>query len=348
MFLSNDQTPKCYCKKIICKTIYFCWVELLGVLLSSFLFLPVIYCLLQGKGAVESGLLNWETNGNFFDIFRGFLIGNPANSRDISLYCGIFMLCILFSFFLDKNVKIYEKRALGIYILFALLNCFIVPLEKIWNGFRRVDSYFYRYSYLMIFVLLFVAMYYLNYYSMNKKIYIISSSIIFFLFCFTNLLCRYENKRFVITLFFIILYCIIFATMNYQNNQRILSSLMLLVILSEVTLNGFFIFTGLYCNRADNYVEYVSNENRLIDSIRNYDPSNYRMEVTEKRSNAANLNENMSYGYWGVSHYSSAFDSNVATFYQKMGYVSNMMSQFYLQIVSWVLNILFLKKSIKV
>ena len=39
---------------------------MLGVLLSSALFLPNIYQLLQGKGGIKEDILKWKINGNIF------------------------------------------------------------------------------------------------------------------------------------------------------------------------------------------------------------------------------------------------------------------------------------------
>ena len=87
-------------KSVLRKGTKLCTIEILGVMLSGVLFLPVVYGLLQGKGVTEGSIFEWVTNGRVLDIIRGFTIGNNVNTRQISLYCGVLIVvfCIAFLF----------------------------------------------------------------------------------------------------------------------------------------------------------------------------------------------------------------------------------------------------------
>ena len=103
--LKEKEENKIQLKKIISKGIRFCLVEIGGVLASSALFLPVVYCLLQGKGQMEENIFQFVTNGKFLEIFSGFMIGHTANNAHIVLYCGEFIFLAVVLFFLNKNIK---------------------------------------------------------------------------------------------------------------------------------------------------------------------------------------------------------------------------------------------------
>lgn len=97
---------------------------------------------------------------------------------------------------------------------------------------------------------------------------------------------------------------------------------MLTVLFVELTVNGRKVFLSVYTESADYYPNYVSQQETLIDEIKNYDSATYRLDETEKRTCSANLNESMSYGYYSISHYDSAYDMNVAEFLSNMGYAN--------------------------
>ena len=101
----EKEENKIQLKKIISKGIKFCFVEIGGVLASSALFLPVVYCLLQGKGQMEENIFQFVTNGKFLEIFSGFMLGHTANNTHIVLYCGEFIFLAVVLFFLNTNYR---------------------------------------------------------------------------------------------------------------------------------------------------------------------------------------------------------------------------------------------------
>ena len=68
----------------------FCGYELLGVALSAALFFPVVYCLLQGKGAMEEGILRFNTGYPFLELIGAWMVGNQR----IWIYCSLFVLLL--------------------------------------------------------------------------------------------------------------------------------------------------------------------------------------------------------------------------------------------------------------
>ena len=92
----------------------FCILELLGVLLSCALFLPVVFGQSSGRGALDSGIFSFGTNGSFLDIFRGFMIGTPNiglpfKDDTITLFCGVFLLICGIAYFSYREIKPFHK-----------------------------------------------------------------------------------------------------------------------------------------------------------------------------------------------------------------------------------------------
>ena len=50
----------------------------------------------------------------------------------------------------------------AIFALFLVLSLWLKPLENIWNGLRTVESYYFRYSYVMIACFIFLAAFGIN------------------------------------------------------------------------------------------------------------------------------------------------------------------------------------------
>lgn len=318
--LLHEKENKSVCiKNILIKGIKLCSVEILGVMLSGVLFIPVVYGLLQGKGVEKGNIFEWVTNGKIMDIFRGFVIGSNVNTREISLYCGLLVLILCISFLANKKVVLYEKTIIGLAVIFCVVICFFRPLENIWNGFRIASSYFYRFSYLTIFMLIFMAAFGIEKIEeKNTETVFQSAGIVIGIFFVLDTINAFDSKYLWISVFFSILYGILL----YAGKKKSTRIIMLTVLFVELTVNGRKVFLSVYTESADYYPNYVSQQETLIDEIKNYDSATYRLDETEKRTCSANLNESMSYGYYSISHYDSAYDMNVAEFLSNMGYAN--------------------------
>ena len=58
----------------------------------------------------------------------------------------------VFAFFLNKKIKVSEKVKCGLLLIFAILSMYWKPLISVFSMFQDVNGYWYRYSYLAIFV----------------------------------------------------------------------------------------------------------------------------------------------------------------------------------------------------
>ena len=119
----------------------FLCAEALGVLLSAFFFLPVVIGQSSGRLPFDKGIFTFITNGQCLDIFRGFLIGSDNPSRNITLFCTLFVLIVVVCFFIDREVSVHEKIAHAGLLMILISTLYFYPLENILCGFKTEDRF---------------------------------------------------------------------------------------------------------------------------------------------------------------------------------------------------------------
>ena len=320
--LKEKEEGKVELKKVVGNGVRFCIIELCGVLASSILFLPVIYCLLQGKGQMEENIFQFVTNGSLLEILSGFSIGHTANNTQIILYCSEFIFLAVVLFFVNGKVKKYEKKYIGLMLAFLIAGCFFKPLENIWNGFRFAASYFYRFSYLATIMLIYTAVYGIcrkENWKCEKIVKVVAGIIGIWLV--EDLIQRTDAKYLWLSIGVMCIYGILFCCV--KKKEKVYKMAVCALVLVEVILNGRYVMMTTYTKEAKDYSAYVVNEQERIAEIKKEDSSWYRMDETSKRAGIANVNESMVYNYYGIAHYSSAYDVRVSRFLTNMGYNTN-------------------------
>ena len=146
----------------------------LGLLLASFLFVPNVLALRQGKGALwnpasagtfvsgssaSEGLMPGGLRGNPLSVFRSYRIGEISDSSKVSFFCGSLALFGTAAFFLSGRIRKRDKAAGAGLLVFAVMSVFWQPLFVLFSLFQYSNSYWYRYGYLGSFILLYFAAY---------------------------------------------------------------------------------------------------------------------------------------------------------------------------------------------
>ena len=135
----------------------------LGLLLSSFLFVPNVFLLRLGKGAAfgipAEGFWSVGFRGNPFSVLRNYRIGEISDSGKASFFCGSLALFGTAAFFCSGRIGRRDKAAGAGLLLFTVMSCFWQPLFVLFSLLQYSNSYWYRYGYLGSFVLLYLAAY---------------------------------------------------------------------------------------------------------------------------------------------------------------------------------------------
>lgn len=304
-------------------------IMLSGLLGSCFIFWPVVKGLQNGKEAFDPSIFQYATHGSFLDVFQGFVIGGLVST--VSLYCGLIFLAFFFCFFLSGRRTPKEKIASVLVVLLMFASCWLVPLDCIWRGLRQVQSFAFRYSFVVTFLVLYLATRGGEDYEIEQKkwkmigIFLVCMVVTGY-FYWKN---GYDEKVFKVTIAFFILYLMLFVLLK---RYSFVKKLIPLFLAGELLVNGVLTFTVNYGENGpvSDYQNYVINEEKLVEQVKNNeDDLFYRMDTLEKRNDngtrlSAYLNEATAYGYLSLSHYSSAYDTDVNRMLYDLGYSSEL------------------------
>ena len=150
--------------------IQYCITMIAGVLTTMFFFFPVIRNLLQGKGVDTSGGWIIGFHAGIRDILKGsFVLTVPYTGQGLTFFCGSVVLLSMIGYFLFSKRK-YKERiwSLG-YLIFLIFCTVFIPLENIWNGFRKVASYYCRFSFVVSFFIIYLAAVFLSSFVINRR-----------------------------------------------------------------------------------------------------------------------------------------------------------------------------------
>lgn len=146
-------------KLIIKKTILMTMSGLLSVLMSSWVWLPVLIDFRRGKLAEVSRTIDFEIR-NVFEVLRQFLpasYGGFKPSGGPNIYCGLNVL-VLFVIFLFAKKNSLKKRILAftVVVIYIASMC-IGYLDVLWHGLKIPTMFPARYSFTLSFFMICIA-----------------------------------------------------------------------------------------------------------------------------------------------------------------------------------------------
>ncbi len=315
---------------IIKQTIKFGFLEILSVLGSAIIFVPVVSAQLNSRTGNQINIFEFNTNGSFLNIFRGFMIGSENPGKTITLFCSIFVLILIIYYVFCKKIKPFEKKATLIFLMIMVSSLFFTPLEHIWVGFTYEESFMYRFLYLCILTLLLLAATALNLnVKLDKKLLkkIIVACI--FAFLFFDLLSQFSPKRLWLQIAILCLYYLILCILK---NDKLKKYLIFCLFIFEIIINAYLVVGNSYTINKDDYLNYSANENTMIQQIKNNDRLFYRIETNIDRDTKKNSfisNESLAYSYGTIEQYSSSYDKITGQFLANLGYSRTEFPTFY-------------------
>lgn len=301
---------------------------ILGVLLSMFILLPSMYDIVGGKLAYNSyqgsGLLTQGIPG----ILRRLFIGqydSITNAGSPNIFCGIFCGLMTVVYFFNSGIKRSSKiAALGIYaILFVSFSIRIIDMG--WHLFQRPNWFPYRYAYVFCFfsvVLSFCGFAKLEF-CKKRNVFIgmaVYAALILCVWLFDKE-CLKNVKLAAVSFVFAGVYiaAIAFILFAPEKFRPFACCALVIITCGELTLNGFETLKGLdkefQYTMKSNYKGQISKIGAFADYLEDNDNGFYRADKNFLRTN----NDAMSFGYNGLTHYSSTFNNSILEFDKKMG-----------------------------
>lgn len=296
---------------------------LLAVGLSSFIWLPLIYFMINNY-AGDSTSFN-ELANNIFTVLGQFFFGQSSGhySSLPYIYCGIPSFLLLPSYFIHNK----SKRNMCFYsllLIFVLLSCLLLPLYKLWHGFDAPDGWTFRFAYIISFVLCIIAVQALEELQLSFKktiiyfvaIGLIGSSILWF-----N---NSEIFIIVINLVLILLWCLLIYVWHQPANiNNIFINLIVLGFASfEIIANATLIHLirpELTPQMLQSNYQLWNNSQSKISSALNKDDSLFRVNTTSDY----NMNPGTYFGYNSMSYFMTAENPNLRETLSKLGMYSS-------------------------
>lgn len=156
--------------------IKYCATMILSVFSVMFFFLPMALQLLQGKGIENGKEFAIEFRCSILDILKALMpaYADTQNSDILILFCGTLTVIGIILFFITRNISIKQKIFTAAMLVILVVSDVFVPTEKIWNGFRKVASYYSRSAFVICFFMVIIAATYFNLKKNIKYLKIIS------------------------------------------------------------------------------------------------------------------------------------------------------------------------------
>lgn len=322
-------------KWLVRKVIDYSSGMIIGVLLSAFLFLPNFYALVNGsRSQFDNSLLGIGFVGNPLILF-GRLSIFSFSTNDAShtvLYCGSLVLLGFVASFFSGRLSKKTRLVIMIATIVVIMMYYWQPLYLLFSLFKKVESYWSRYSYLGIFFIIFGAAKF--YSTANEKG--LEQQAIWKGVCTLDLLILVGSwyiSSLKNGLIMAIIVIVAGGLLSFVDKSAFRAQQM--VILSSIACLSFIELgtnmvngwegAGNDAQKQSLYHRYVSHQEKQIASIKR---GNYRIIQTNNRVGlsknglTANYNESLTYNYWSLAGYNSNQSSSQLSFLENLGYRS--------------------------
>lgn len=302
--------------------------SMLAVGLTAFDLIPTILSLAGEK--ISSSPVKFYISRKFImlDLFSNLYSmafdGNISNGRPL-IYAGVMAFIFTLIYLLSRKIN-QKERILSSFLLLVMLGCFyIYAVDLVWHGLSEPVGFPYRYSFIFSFLLL-----YFGYRGFTivreqgiekKKIGIILG--VYVLYSVYLLLSKRTAVGMSAILFnttlLLLLIIVAFCYFQFQKSRKICLLALLMIQSVDLCANAVHSISMYPSCEEKEYAEYVEYAEEGVGVIQEQDHSFYRMEKNFRRTH----NDAMSYGFNGLSHFSSTQKEATKEFLGKLGFRNN-------------------------
>lgn len=300
--------------------------SVLGAALTAFNLIPIVFSL-QGQKEVPTGsslsfYRNFPMINVFSKLYSNMFDGNTSNDNFPFIYVGIIAVIFVCFYFLSKEISVKEKIVTAGFLCIMLMCFYIHTLDVIWHGFNEPVGFPYRDVFYFSFLLLMIA--YQGFTVSCRQLKMKECSIFAAVFVLYSIYLFMTNKSALVfrsiifdSILLILLIAVIYGTLYLKWSQNVLFFSILAIQIFDLSSNA---VTSVkqYTDYVpmQEYSEYISQTEPLIQYVKEQDDSLYRMEKNFERSH----NDSMQFNYRGLSHSSSCEKDYVKNFMEKLGF----------------------------
>lgn len=304
-----------------------------GVLISCVLFVPTARLLQNSsRGSLELGkLLDVSFVGELPSVVQNQVVGVTASLGNASLFCGGLALLGCTACLLERKVTWQKRLSYGGLLLLAVLLLYWNPFYVIFSLFKDVGSYWYRYSYVCIFVVVFLAAeYFLCHAQRSSPAWLakvgagLSASLVILFYL-------HQGQSLKYTYISALALCAGAGAVSvwYGGKRRRVRVLALVLAATvfgvELGYNAHAQMNRYHTADVAVYQSYVTQQRQQLHQLQQQDDGTYRISQTDTRNKKPNgltayYNDALAFGYWSISGYTSSPDDVQREFLDAMGY----------------------------
>lgn len=336
-FMNLDSITFCSIKSNLKNVGIFILATVLVLGLSCIVLTPVFMDLEGGKFTFDiSRIFDISSNINFFELASKFFLGSeddyPFHDTALpKIFCGIFPLYLLISFFMNANINAKKKIITFLLLLIFILSFSIDGLNLIWHGFNRPNSFPYRYAFCLsafILVISFENIQFLSKSLSKQKIdYLLPVCVILAILFILLMLGNLPFACVLIEALLLICTTLIFY-MSFIKKKHISFglSIILFLIIVELFINAVSILQKFDFELRDNYLNNSKQLYNTISDIKSKETDSfYRIEKNFDISS----NDPMMYNFIGLDHFSSNVKLKILNFHSSLGYYQDYIKTHY-------------------
>jgi len=235
-----------------------------------------------------------------------------------NIYCGMIALVLAGLFFTCSKIKIRERIAGGVLLLFFIMSFIVRQLDFIWHGFHFPNMLPHRFSFLFSFVLVTMAYRALMNMEHTKLTHIMIT--VSLVICVTIIASKFQDKKVVIATAFIAFLIVAWLCLYVLKvvPKQSLSLALAIICLAEGTCAAYIGTKAVGSTTTTSYPLGTSNTLDVVEHIDEVEKDNedlFRTEVTKYHT----LNDNALIGINGVSMFSSVVNSDITAYMEKFG-----------------------------
>lgn len=290
---------------------------LASLLISACVTLPGY---LSTVGVAKNSVINFKpvyTSSNFVvQLFRS----NPVEAGSPIIFVGIVALASAVLFFLNKNVKLFDKYVWTIILLFLFIGSWFDAFYLIWHAFAWPNGYVQREAFLIPFVICIIGFVGLiktiNQNQTGKKQTLFSSGLV--LVVLTLIAASSLSVKYLATSLLLIVLCGLLVA-RIPAGKSTLTTLIILTISIFSLVMGNLNLETLITNgsmKAKAYKKFAQSTDNIVTRIKVNDDGLYRIGNRYQ----ANDNDPLLFGYAGLSNYVSQQSTGITDFLSSSGY----------------------------
>lgn len=246
-----------------------------------------------------------------------------------NVYCGVIAIVLGMLFFTCSKIKIREKIAAGVTLMFFVLSFIIRQLDYIWHGFHFPNMIPHRFSFLFSFVLIVMA-FRVFMYIKDIKLYQIFISLVPTALI---ILCAYSVEKkdalesgveakywpVVATIFLVLLIVVwLILCVTKAVSPEVLALALALICFAEAGCSAYIGVKTVGVTTTTSYPLGTTDTLKVVEYIDTVEAGNedlFRSELAKYHT----LNDNALIGVDGISMFSSVVNSDVTAYMEKFG-----------------------------